>query len=90
MNEKDIFNEKQVYKEASMVCPHCHIRDDYRVRWIERTKKKNISSRISEHDRTRFEKSRDYLVRVDDVLVCRNGRCRKSFEIPNSQSVVFI
>jgi hypothetical protein len=41
-------------------------------------------------DRARFAKSRDYMVRVDDMLACRNVRCRKRFEIPTSQSVVFI
>jgi aspartate carbamoyltransferase regulatory subunit len=29
-------------------------------------------------------------VRIDDMLACRNTRCRRRFEIPSSQSVVFI
>ena len=33
---------------------------------------------------------RDYMVRVDDQLMCKNMRCRKRFEIPSSQTVVFI
>ncbi|MDT7604858.1 MAG: hypothetical protein QOF61_2855, partial [Acidobacteriota bacterium] len=33
---------------------------------------------------------RDYMVRIDDMLMCKNPRCRKRFDIPNSQSVVFI
>ena len=41
-------------------------------------------------DRARFQKSRDYMVRIDDMLSCRNTRCRRRFEIPSSQSVVFI
>ena len=40
--------------------------------------------------RAKFAKARDYLVRVDDMLNCPNPRCRGRFEIPNSQSVVFI
>ena len=31
---------------------------------------------------------RDYMVRIDDMVAC--PRCRKRFEIPMSQSVVFI
>jgi hypothetical protein len=42
----------------------------------------------SEQDRARFRNSRDYMVRVDDVLDC--PRCRRRFDIPNAQSVVFI
>jgi hypothetical protein len=37
-----------------------------------------------------MEKSRDYMVRVDDQLMCKNVRCRKRFEIPSAQSIVFI
>lgn len=90
MQEKDIFNERQEIKKASFVCPFCGERDDYDVRWMRRTKKKNLSRRMNERERMQFEKSRDYLVRIDDLLMCRNNRCRKRFEIPSAQSIVFI
>lgn len=90
LNERDIFDEKQESKPASFSCPHCRERHDYDVRWVKRTKKKNLPRGMNEHDRARFEKSRDYMVRVDDMLMCKNMRCRKRFEIPSAQSVVFI
>ncbi|MGB2750867.1 MAG: hypothetical protein WBC19_02325 [Pyrinomonadaceae bacterium] len=89
MNERDIFDERQEVKKASFSCPHCRERADYDVRWLKRTKKKNVSTR-NEQDRAQFQKSRDYMVRVDDMLMCSNMRCRKRFEIPTSQSIVFI
>jgi hypothetical protein len=58
------------------------------VRWLRRTKKSAPPRGANEQDRARFAKSRDYMVRVDDMLVCM--RCRKRFDIPNFQSVVFI
>lgn len=88
MNEKDFFNEKQETKRASFSCPHCRERADYQVRWLTRTRKAAPPRGASEQDRARFAKSRDYMVRIDDVLAC--VRCRKRFDIPNSQSVVFI
>ncbi|MBX5479735.1 MAG: hypothetical protein IRZ19_11765 [Pyrinomonas methylaliphatogenes] len=88
MNERDFFDEKQETKRAIFVCPHCRQRGEYEVRWLRRTKKSAPPPGASEQDRLRFARSRDYMVRVDDVLVCRY--CRKRFEIPNSQSVVFI
>lgn len=88
MNERDFFNEREEIKKANYNCPHCRQRADYDVRWIKRTKKHNLPRGASEQDRMRFQKSRDYLVRVDDLLVCKS--CRKRFEIPSSQSVVFI
>lgn len=90
LNERDIFNEKQEVKTASFVCPFCRQRDDYEVRWMTRRKKKDPPRGMGEQDRMRFQKSRDYMVRIDDVVACKNIRCRKRFEIPNSQSVVFI
>ncbi len=90
MNEKDIFDERTETKKANFSCPFCRERADYDVRWLKRTKKKHAPNRLSEHDRARFEKSRDYMVRVDDMLMCKNQRCRRRFEIPSSQTVVFI
>jgi len=90
MHERDIFDEKQEIKKASFACPHCRERNDYDVRWMKRTKKKGGPRNMSEQDRSRVEKSRDYMVRMDDQLMCKNMRCRKRFEIPSSQSVVFI
>ena len=89
MNERDIFDERQEVKKASFSCPHCRERADYDVRWLKRTKKRNVNTR-NEQDRAQFSKSRDYMVRVDDMLMCSNIRCRKRFEIPTSQSIVFI
>jgi hypothetical protein len=90
MQERDIFEERQETKKASFSCPFCRERNEYDVRWIKRTKKRQPPRQLSEQDRARFEKSRDYMVRVDDQLMCQNMRCRKRFEIPSSQTVVFI
>lgn len=88
MQERDIFNEKQETKRASFVCPHCRERADYDVRWMTRRRKSAPPRGINEMQRAQFAKSRDYMVRIDDMLAC--PRCRKRFEIPSSQSVVFI
>ena len=90
MQERDIFDERQETKQATFSCPFCRERNEYDVRWIKRTKKKNPPGRLSEQDHARFSNSRDYMVRVDDQLMCKNIRCRKRFEIPSSQTVVFI
>lgn len=90
MQERDIFDEKQEVKTANYSCPNCRERADYDVRWLKRTKKKNAPRFNNDNDREQFNKSKDYMVRVDDMLVCKNMRCRKRFEIPSSQSIVFI
>jgi hypothetical protein len=89
MQERDIFEERQEVKQASFSCPNCRERNDYDVRWLKRMKRKQ-PPRMNEQERAQFQKSRDYMVRVDDMLVCKNIRCRKRFDIPSSQTVVFI
>jgi hypothetical protein len=90
MKETDIFDERQETKKAVYSCPFCREQLEYDVRWLKRTKKKNQPRNMNERDRAQYEKSRDYMVRVDDVLMCKNMRCRRRFDIPSSQTVVFI
>jgi hypothetical protein len=87
MNERDFFDERQETKRASYSCPHCRERADYEVRWLRRTKKQQPRG-MNEQQKAQFAKARDYMVRVDDVLTC--ARCRRRFDIPNFQTVVFI
>ena len=90
MQEREIFDERQETKKASFSCPNCRERNDYDVRWLTRRKKQQGPRHMNEDDRARFAKSRDYMVRVDDQLMCKNMKCRRRFEIPSSQSVVFM
>lgn len=90
MRESDIFDERQETKRATYSCPSCREQNEYEVRWMRRTKKKMAPRGMNERDRAQYEKSRDYMVRVDDMLMCKNMRCRKRFEIPSAQSIVFI
>ncbi len=69
MHERDIFDERQEIKKANFSCPNCRERNDYDVRWIKRTKKKQAPRNLNEHELAQFAKSRDYMVRVDDMLM---------------------
>lgn len=90
MNERDIFDEKQEVKKASFACSFCGERNEYDVRWLKRTKKKKTNRNLNQQEKAQFDKSRDYMIRIDDVLMCKNNRCRRRFDIPTSQTVVFI
>ena len=52
-----------------------------------RAKKKELPRGAGEEDRRRFANARSYMVRVDEMVACRNIRCRKRFEL-TGQSVV--
>ena len=90
MEERDFFDEKEVLKPANLSCLFCHQAEVYEVRWLVRTKKQALRGRADERDRARFEKARSYMLRRDDLVQCKNPRCRKRFEISGLQSVVFL
>src|SRR5256885_1257834 len=89
MDEKEFFDERPEKKMATLNCPHCHQAAEYEVTWIVRTKKRQLAGRADERDRARFAKARSYMLRKDDLMACKNMRCRKRFEISGLQSVVF-
>jgi hypothetical protein len=90
MEEREFFDERQEKKPANLNCPSCHQSDTYEVTWVVRTKKRQLSGRADERDRARFAKAKSYMLRKDDMMACKNVRCRKCFEISGLQSVVFM
>jgi hypothetical protein len=88
MQEREFFNEKTEMKPMSLTCPQCRHRDDYQIKWVRRTKKDRLPPGADERDRAMFGKVRDHLFRVDDMVNC--SRCRRRFEIPSHQTMVFL
>jgi hypothetical protein len=89
MDERDFYSEKQETKNLALVCPHCRQENAYPVRWMVCTKKNELPRGAGDEDRARFAKARSYMVRVDDMVACRNLSCRKRFEL-NGQTVVLV
>lgn len=88
LNERECFIERSEMKTMSLACPQCRHRGDYQVKWVRRTKKDQPPRGIDARDRALFDKLRDHLFRVDDVVNC--VRCRRRFDIPSHQTMVFI
>ena len=89
MEEREFFDERPEKKLATLNCPHCQQTAEYEISWLVRTKKKQLPGRADERDRARFAKAKSYMLRRDDMMACKNMRCRKRFEISGVQSVVF-
>ncbi len=90
MEERDLYDEKEQKKAHNLTCPHCRQAADYEISWLVRTKKKQLPPRADDRDRAKFAKAKSYMVRKDDLLMCKNMRCRKRFEIAGVQSVAFL
>ena len=90
MDERDFYTETPETKPATYICPKCRQASEFPIRWLKRTKKKNIPPGASDLERAKFAKATDYLVRVDSQITCPNPRCRKRFDIPSDQTVVLI
>jgi hypothetical protein len=87
MDERNFYTEKEETKQIPLVCPHCRQENTFPVRWMVRTKKDQLPKGANDDDRARFAKARTYMVRVDDMVACRNIRCRKRFDL-TGQTVV--
>jgi len=90
MEERDFFEERAEQRTHTLTCPHCRQASDYQIGWIVRRKKNQIPRGADERDRARFAKAQSYMVRTDDVVGCKNVRCRKRFEVVGLQSVAFL
>lgn len=90
MEERDFFTEREMARQSTLNCPHCRTQDTYDLKWIVRTKKPSLpGGRASDDDKRRFAAARSYSVRRDDMVMCKNPRCRKRFEVSGIQSVAF-
>jgi hypothetical protein len=84
-DEKAFFIEKPENRPAKFPCPRCKRVNDYSIRWMRRTKRKDRPPQGE--DRAKFEKLRDHLLRLDDEVTCKT--CGKKFEVPSHQSMLF-
>src|SRR5437764_15229720 len=90
MDERDFFNETEEFKPAQLHCPYCRKSDSYDLRWVVRRKKNQLPPRANADDARKFAKITPYMVRKDDKVMCKNIRCRKSFEVSGVQSVAML
>lgn len=90
MEERDFFDEKPETRVANLTCPHCRQAAEYELGWLVRRKKKSLPPRADDRDRAKFAKAQSYMVRRDDLVACKNVRCRKRFEVTGVQSVAFL
>ena len=87
LEERDFFDERSEMRTHTMTCPHCNQSGEYQISWLVRRKKQQPPRNADEHDRARFAKAKTYMVRQDDLVGCKNIRCRKRFEVIGIQSV---
>lgn len=90
MEERDFFDERQEQRNHTITCPHCGQAGEYQLGWLVRQKKNGLPRHADDRDRARFAKAQSYMVRRDDMVACKNMRCRKRFEVTSIQSVAFL
>ena len=88
LDERAFFTEKQETRQGSFQCPKCRRTSDYPVRWVRRTKKDRLPPGANDADRAKFAKLRDYLLRLDDQVVCK--ACGRKFDIPSQHSMMYV
>ncbi len=88
LDERAFFTDRQEMRTGKYACPKCRRTNDYSVKWVRRVKKDRLPPGADEGDRARFAKLKDYLLRLDEDVVCK--ACGKKFDIPSQHSLVFV
>ncbi|MDA1094905.1 MAG: hypothetical protein O3A25_16765 [Acidobacteria bacterium] len=88
LDESALFNKTPETRSGQFQCPRCRRTGDYRIRWMRHTKKRQMTVRGDAADRAKFEKLRDYLLRLDDDVTCKT--CGKKFDIPSQHTLMFL
>jgi hypothetical protein len=88
LDERAFFTEKSETRPGSYQCPKCRRTNEYSIRWMRRTKKPQLPGNATDADRAKYAKLRDYLLRLDEDVVCKS--CGRKFEIPSQQSMVYV
>lgn len=88
LDERALFTEKAETRPGRYQCPRCRRTNEYRIRWVRRSKKDRLPPGSDDNDRAKFAKLRDYLLRLDDEVTC--STCGKKFEIPSQHSLMFV
>ena len=88
LDERAFFTDKAETRSGRYTCPKCRRTGDYSIRWVRRSKKDRLPAGADDVDRAKFAKLRDYLLRLDDEVICKT--CGKKFDIPSQQSMVFV
>jgi hypothetical protein len=88
LDERAFFTDRPETRPGRFTCPKCRRANEYSIRWVRRSKKDRLPPGADEQDRAKFARLRDYLLRLDDEVVCK--ACGKKFEIPSQQSMVFL
>lgn len=88
LDERDFFNNRNETRTETLSCPRCRRQNEYQLRWVVRTRKDRLPPGADERDRALFAKLRDYMIRIDDNVVCKT--CRTKFDIPSQHSMVFL
>lgn len=88
MDERNLFTAKPETRTGRYTCPRCRRAHDYNIRWMRHSKKSRPPGNLDAADRAKFDKLRDYLLRLDDEVTCK--ACSKRFEVPSQHSLMFI
>jgi DNA-directed RNA polymerase subunit RPC12/RpoP len=87
-DERALFTTRPETRTGRYQCPKCKRTNEYSIRWMRHSKKDRPPAGGDPADRAKFDKLRDYLLRLDDEVVCKT--CGRKFEIPSQHSLMFV
>ncbi len=83
MDERQFYIERPETKNLTLVCPHCRQENSYPIRWMVRTKKKELPRGGGSEDRKRFELTGQSVVLVSESGSHPGGKPGPDFDPEN-------
>ena len=65
-DERALFTTRPETRVGRYQCPKCRRTGEYSIRWMRHSKKDRLPPGGDSADRAKFDKLRDYLLRIDD------------------------
>ena len=90
MDERAFYRESRATKQATLNCPFCRTSETYDLQWLVRKKIDRLPPNADERDRAKFRKAESYMVLVTDKVACKNGRCRRPFDVSGIKTTAYL
>ncbi len=81
MEERDFFDKRPAATQPHAHLPPLRTGGRLSARLARPPQEDGLPRHADERDRARFAKAQSYMVRRDDMVACKNIRCRKRFEV---------
>jgi hypothetical protein len=88
LEEREFSDDRNEVRVDRLACPRSRCVNEYRMRYVVRTRETWIPQGADARDRALFATLRDFTIRVEDAV--RRSNCGRQFDVPSQHSLAFL